>query len=156
MDVVITKSPEGRIVGVGEVGERNYGKWRALVERLQPGETLRFQWWRPRSAKHHGLFFAKISALYSRQEQFDCADRLRQWLTVGAGYCDFVPGPTGRMVALPRSIAWHRLDESEFGELHAAVDRFLWTDHARGFLWPHLKPEQSYEVIEGLMNEFET
>lgn len=58
------------------------------------------------------------------------------------------------MVALPQSIAWHRLDEADFAELHAKVNQFLWTDHARKFLWPHLSDQQSYEMVETLMQEF--
>ncbi|MBP9805667.1 MAG: DUF1367 family protein [Candidatus Accumulibacter sp.] len=153
-DLVITKGDDGKLRGMGEAGERAYAKWRKAVEALQPGETLRFQWWMPRSPRHHGLFFAKLSALHAMQEQFEDVDRLRQWLTVGAGYCAFVPGPTGRMVALPQSIAWHRLDEAEFSELHGKVDQFLWTDHARRFLWPHLSDQQSYAMVETLMQEF--
>ena len=153
-DLVITKGDDGRLKGMGEAGERAYAKWRKAVDALQPGETLRFQWWMPRSRKHHGLFFAKLTALHGMQEQFEDVERLRQWLTVGAGYCEFVPGPTGRMVALPQSIAWHRLDEADFAELHGKVDQFLWTDHARRFLWPHLSDQQSYEMVETLMQEF--
>lgn len=153
-DLVITKGDDGRLKGLGDACERAYAKWRRAVEELQPGETLRFQWWAPRSRKHHGLFFAKLTSLHSMQEQFDDVDRLRQWLTVGAGYADFAPGPTGRMVAFPQSIAWHRLDEAEFSELHAKVDQFLWTDHARRFLWPYLTDAQSYAMVETLMQEF--
>lgn len=153
-DLVITKGEDGRLRGIGDAGERAYARWRKAVEALQPGETLRFQWWMPRSQAHHRLWFAKLSALHSMQEQFEDVDKLRQWLTVGAGYCDFVPGPKGRMVALPQSIAWHRLDESDFAELHAKVDQFLWTDGARRFLWPHLSDQQSYEMVETLMQEF--
>lgn len=154
-DLVITKGDDGRLKGLGDACERAYAKWRRAVEELQPGETLRFQWWAPRSRKHHGLFFGKLTSLHSMQEQFDGVDRLRQWLTVGAGYAEFAPGPTGRMVALPQSIAWHRLDEAEFSELHAKVDQFLWTDHARRFLWPHLTDAQSYAMVETLMREFD-
>lgn len=153
-DLVITKGEDGRLKGMGEAGERAYAKWRKAVEALQPGETLRFQWWMPRSRKHHGLFFAKLTALHGMQEQFEDVDKMRQWLTVGAGYADFAPGPTGRMVAFPQSIAWHLLDEADFAELHGKVDQFLWTDHARRFLWPHLSDQQSYEMVETLMQEF--
>ena len=153
-DLVITKDETGRLRGMGESGERAYARFRKAVEALRPGDTLRFQWWAPRSPRHHRLYFAKLAALHAMQEQFDDAEKLRQWLTVGAGYCDFVPGPTGRMVALPQSIAWHRLDEADFAELHAKVDAFLWTEHARRFLWPHLDDGQSYEMVETLMQEF--
>lgn len=153
-NVVITKDENGKLKGLGEIGERAWAKFLRRIGEMATGDTLQFSWHLPRSPQHHRLFFAQVGALAERQEQFDDADKLRQWLTVGAGYCDFVPGPHGRMVALPQSIAWHRLDEVEFGDLHAKVDAFLWTEHARRFLWPHLSNEQSYAMVEQLHKEF--
>lgn len=152
--VVLTRGDDGKLQGMGEKGVRAWAKFRARVDGLAVGETLHFEWREPRSQAHHRLFFAKVHALADRQEQFEDADRLRQWLTVGAGFCDFVPGPTGRMVALPQSIAWHALDEVEFGDLHAKVTEFLWSEHSRRFLWPMLTAEQSYELMQQFMAEF--
>jgi hypothetical protein len=153
--VVVTKGQDGKLAGMGEKGGRAYAKFLKRVNDLAPGDTLHFEWREPRSLPHHRLFFGKVNALLDIQEQFDDADKLRQWLTVGAGYCDFVPGPTGRMVALPQSIAFHKLEEPAFAELHSQVDGFLWTHHARRFLWPHLTDEQSYAVVEQFMERFQ-
>ncbi len=152
--VVVTKGQDGKLQGMGEKGARAWAKFQRRVAGLMPGETLHFEWREPRSPAHHGLFFAKLHALLDRQEQFADADQLRAWLTVGAGYCDFVPGPTGRMVALPQSIAWHKLDEADFADLHAKVDAFLWTEHARRFLWGHLTTQQTYDVVDQFLTEF--
>lgn len=153
-EVVITKGQTGKLEGMGEKGARAWAKFTRRVQAMRPGETLRFQWHEPRSPQHHRLFFVKVAALLDQQEQFEDVDRLRQWLTVGAGFCDFVPGPKGRMVALPKSIAWHLLDEAEFSDLHAKVDAFLWSPHARAFLWPHLTDEQSYALMDAFMEQF--
>lgn len=152
--VVVCKGDDGKLQGLGEKGGRAWRKFMAHIKAMAAGETLEFAWQKPRSLRHHKLFFAKLHALADRQEQFEDADRLRMWLTVGAGYCDLVPGPKGRMVALPQSIAFHKLDEIEFGELHAAVDKFLWTEQARRFLWPHISDELSYATVEQLQMEF--
>ena len=152
--VVITKGETGALEGFGQKGARAWAKFRARVAAMAPGETLHFEWHEPRSPQHHKLFFAKLGALLDLQEQFEDTDTLRQWLTVGAGYCRFVPGPTGRMVALPLSIAWHRMEEVEFAELHRKVDDFLWTPHARAFLWPHMTDQQSYNLIDLWQLEF--
>lgn len=153
--VVVTRGQDGKLQGLGEKGAKAYGKFRRRVEALQPGDPLHFEWREPRSLPHHRLFFAKLAALLDRQEQFDDGDKLRQWLTVGAGYCEFVPGPSGRMVAPPESIAFHKLDEADFADLHAKVDAFLFTTHARVFLWPHLPDQQSYDVVEQFLMEFD-
>lgn len=153
-ECVVFKNESSKLEGFGEKGARAWIRFIKFVARMAIGETLHFQWWEPRAPGPHKLFFAKLGALADRQEQFEDAERLRIWLTVGAGECDFVPGPKGRMVALPRSIAWHKLDESDFQELARRVDDFLWTPHARRFLWPHLTDEKTYEMLDSLRTEF--
>lgn len=152
--VVLVKGEDGKLHGHGQRGERAYAKFRGRVESMQPGDTVHFDWREPRSLPHHRLFFGKLGALMDMQEQFDDDEELRKWLTVGAGYCKFVPGPNGRMVALPLSIAFHNLDEADFSELHSKVDAFLWTDHARRFLWGHLTNQQTYDMVDQLMTRF--
>lgn len=152
--VVVTKGQDGKLQGLGQKGARAFAKFRRRVDDLQPGQTLHFEWREPRSPAHHRLWFAKLHGLLDRQEQFADADQLRLWLIVGAGYCTFAPGPTGRMVALPQSIAWHAMDEAEFADLHSKVDAFLWSDHARRFLWPHLSAQQSYDLVDQFLTEF--
>jgi hypothetical protein len=153
-EVVVVKSENGKLEGLGEKGGRAWRRFQAWVAEMAVGDTLRFEWHKPRSLQHHRHFFAMLNALFDAQERFDDENKMRQWLTVGAGYCDFVPGPAGVMCALPQSIAFHRLDESEFSELRGAVDRFLWTDAARKFLWPHLSDRASYEAVDRLLGEF--
>jgi hypothetical protein len=154
--VVVVKGEDGKLTGFGEKGARAWNKFRARVEAMAIGETLEFIWHEPRSGPHHRLFFAQLGALFDRQEQFEDVDTLRAWLTVGAGYADFVPGPKGRMVALPQSIAWHKLDEADFGDLHLKVNAFLRTVHAARFLWPHIDDAKAAESVEALLAEFES
>lgn len=154
-DVVVFKGDDGKLSGFGDKGARAWAKFKKRVDGLQRGETLAFQWHEPRSGPHHRLFFAKLATLLDRQEQFEDLDTLLAWVKVGAGYCEFVPGPNGRMVALPRSIAWHKLDEADFGELHLKVNAFLRTEHAMRFLWGHLPADKASEAVEQLLQEFE-
>ena len=153
--IVVVRDEAGKLAGLGEKGARAYARFRAALKRMEVGETLEFQWNEPRSPGYHRLFFAKLHALFDRQEQFADVDALRAWLTVGAGECDFVPGPKGRMVAMPRSIAWHRLDEVEFRELVRKIDEFLDSEHAQAFLWPHLGPRKRARVIDDWHAEFD-
>lgn len=155
VDLVIVKGDDGRLHGFGDKGHRAYKRWVAKVRDLAIGETLSFSWREPRSPKFHRLFFAMLHNLFDQQEQFDDVDSLRAWLTVGAGYAEFVPGPKGRMVALPKSIAWDRMDDTEFHELVSAVWAFLCTEHPQRFLWPHLSPEQTSETVEQLLLGFD-
>lgn len=153
-NIIVLKGDDGKLHGFGERGEAAMAKLNKRVRDMQPGETMALSWKEPRSPGFHRIFFARLGGLFHMQEQFDDEERLRAWLIVGAGECDFVPGPTGRMVALPKSIAWEKLDEVEFERLVKKVDEFLWTDHAQRFLWPHLTSQQTNEMIETLRREF--
>ena len=150
-DVVIVKDDNGKLRGVGEKGERAYARFRAHVDKMQVGETIGFRWEKPRSPKFHRMFFGMLGELLDRQEQFADLDQLRAWLVVGGGHCEFVPGPLGRMVALPKSIAWSKLEDNDFRDLVSDVWAFLRTERAARFLWPHLTVEQQAEAVERVL-----
>ena len=153
--VVIIKNNEGKLQGLDEVGQRAYAKWRKLVEALPIGQTLSFAYRMPRSPEHHRLLFAKLQSLLSRTEAFIRLDHLRYWLVMGAGYVDFIPGLDGKPNAIPRSMDFETMDETEFSELHRCVDNFLWSARAQEMLWPALDSEGRYRCVESLQEEFQ-
>lgn len=153
--IVIKKNNQGKLQGVDEKGQRAYAKFKRLVESLGIGDTLAFSYRQPRSPGHHRLFFAKLNSLLARTEAFSDLDKLRYWLVLGAGYAEFLPGQNGELHAIPRSIDFDSMDENDFGELHKAVDTFLWTAHAQAVLWPHLDEYHRYQCVESFLQEFE-
>lgn len=153
--LVIYKNESGKLEGFGEKGRRAWLKFLKVVEGMAPGETLGFTYKLPRSPEHHRFFFLKLAWLFQRQEVFGDQGRLLDWLKVGAGHVDLVPGRDGVMVALPKSISWESLEEQEFIEFARAMNDFLWTPHAQAFLWPHLSEEQRYECIDHWHRSFE-
>lgn len=155
MPTVTLTREDGKLAGATDKDKRAYAKWHDRIKTMGPRDSLVFSWKEPRSGPHHRLFFSKVSALLDIQEQFDDPDTLRRWLTVGAGYCDLVPGPNGKAVALPQSIAYEKLDEVEFRELHRKIDDFLRSPHATFFLWPHLTPAQQSEMVDVFLRGFE-
>ncbi len=152
--VTLERGPDGKLEGVSEADRGAWARFRALVDGLMPGASISFSWRVPRSPQHHRMVFALFGKLLEAQEQFADVDQLRAWITVGAGYADFVPGPTGRMVALPRSLAWHKMDEHEFRDFHARAVEFLLSRHATAFLWPHLDPRAQAEAMDAALREF--
>lgn len=152
--VVLIKDEAGKLRGIDPAHERAYRKWRKQVLELPVGQTLGFSYRLPRSPGHHKLFFAKLNALLDRTEAFANIDKLRYWLTMGAGYFDLIPGFDGTPNAIPRSIDFDRMDEAEFSELHRAVDEFLMTDRALETLWPELLPMQRLAMAESFVREF--
>ena len=153
-EVVVTKGSDGKLAGLGEKGERAWARFSAAVKKLEPGGTLRFSWWAPRSPGFHARHFAILAAVYDAQDQFVDPDKFRMWVQVGAGFCDILPGPKGKAMAIPQSIAWDKLDDSDFAEHHAAVIAFLRSAHATRFLWPTMTDSGGGDMMETLLREF--
>lgn len=153
--VQVTKNEVGKLVGFGERGERAYARFLAAVKDLEPGEMLSFEFKVPRSGPFHRRHFAVLKAFFDAQEQFSDMEQFRKWTEVGAGHVEFVPGPSGRMVALPKSINYDALDDVEFEDVHGRVVAFLRSEHATRFLWGHLSPQQAGEMVEAILGGFE-
>jgi len=153
--VVLYRAPDGKLAGMDDKGQRQLAKFKRAVQALPVGETLQFDYRLPRSPKHHRFFFAKLRDLFDRQEAFETVEDLRMWLLVGAGYCHFLPGTDGRMVAVPQSMDWVALEEADFLEVHRRVDAFVWEPHARRALWPRLGDERSYVAVDSWRREFD-
>jgi hypothetical protein len=154
-DVVVVRNEQGKLEGLGEKGRRAFGRFQRKVEKLEPGETLAFSWREPRSSRFHRLHFAILSAVFEAQEQFQDLEAFRMWCQVGAGACDLVPGPNGKPVAIPKSIAYHAMDDSEFHEHHEAVVTFLRSAHATRFLWPWMSDVQGDQHVDAILSEFD-
>ena len=156
--VHITKDQYGKLVGFGKRGVAAYGRFLKAVKALEFGELLSFTYKIPRAPKFHRLHFVMLDALFESQEQFvglRAEYQFRKWTEVGAGHCDFVPGPTGKPVALPRSIDYESLDDVEFAELHEAVKGFCRTPYFWRFLWPHLSDDKGAEMVDAILMQFE-
>lgn len=144
----------GKLDGLTPADCRGYARFKKKLGLLRPGDTITFEHRFPRSPKFHRLHFAMLGALFDNQEQFANPEDLRKWVEVGAGHCAFVPGPKGRLVALPLSIAYDSLDDAEFYEHHIKVTSFLRTVQSTRFLWPEIGDVAASAAIEGLLAEF--
>lgn len=153
-EVVLVRGEDGKLQGLGDKGQRSFARFRSKVERLAIGETVKFSYWLPRSPGFHRRHFAILAALFKQQDQFTDPEKLRMWLQVGAGFCDLVPGPLGKLVAMPRSIAWENLDDDEFAEHHAAVIAFMRSTYCTRYLWPMWSDLDADTFINNVLMEF--
>jgi hypothetical protein len=148
-EVVLVRNEDGKLAGLGEKNRKRFDKFKRVADAMEIGETLCFSYKLPRSPQHHGFFFAKLHELFKRQEKFTQEDWLLEWLKVGAGYADLLPGLDGIPVAIPRSISWGDCDEQTFIEVAQAIEDYMWTDDAQLCLWPHLDARLRHEAVEG-------
>jgi len=153
MDLILRKNRNGKLEGVGERSAKAFDGWRKHVREMEPGETIRFTWKKPRSPKFHAYFFGVLGSLFDLQEQFAKPEHLLDWVKVGAGHCVFHPGPNGQMVALPESISWEAMGDDEFREFVDAAWAFLRTERAGFYLWPLMTPQGRAEAIERLLED---
>jgi len=151
--LVIFKNDNGHLDGFGDRGRRAWAKFRKIIADLEVGETMGFSYQLPRSPQHHRFFFARMQALLDRQESFADLDHLLIFLKVGSGFVEFMPGPGGQLVAIPKSIAWEKLEEQDFVETKRAIWDFLWTDDAQQALWPEMSPMQRYVMVDQWVRE---
>lgn len=153
-EVIVFKDEFGKLAGHGEKGGRAFARFQKAVRELEFGQTMRFSFKLPRSVPFHRRHFAVLNQVFEHQDQFVEEEAFRMWVQVGAGFCDLLPGPRGKPVAIPKSISFEAMDDVQFSEHHASVINFLRTRHATRFLWPDLNDAMADDMIESLLNEF--
>jgi Protein of unknown function (DUF1367). len=142
---------------VDGLGESNRKRWRRFVNglfRLEPGEMAEIRTNRPRSGPFHRRHMALEQRVFEAQERFEQFKPFRDWLKVGAGHCDWFPGPKGGVFPVPKSIAYDQLEEDEMREFHDNTVAFLRTEHAGRTLWKHLGDAARVEMVESVLQEF--
>lgn len=152
--ITLRMSDSGKLEGLTPADVRAYARFRDDMAGLSPGDTITFEYRVPRSPRFHRRHFALLGLFFDNQGRFDDPVSFRKWIEVGAGHVQFVPGAYGELVAIPLSIAYDALDDTEFFTLHQNVVAFLRSAHAARFLWPDVPVAQAAEAVEVLFLEF--
>lgn len=152
--VTLAQSTDGRLEGLSEKDRRAWARFCRRVRELG-ASCITFTWREPRSGPFHRRFFAMLAAAFDAQERFDDPEQFRHWLQIGAGFCDYLPHPERGVVAVPKSIAYDRLDQGEFSAVAEAIWQFYRSAHAREILYPHLDDDQSFEMVWTVLEGFE-
>lgn len=153
--ITVMKDDTGKLDGFSDADKRAYRKYAAKIKALEIGELFSFKVSFPRSGPFHRLHMKMIATFFQSQEKFDDEYFFRKWTEIGAGYCLYVPGDDGNMVAIPRSISYDELEQSDYEELHRKTVDFLRGERAQRHLWPHLPRVQSWEMVETVLAGFE-
>lgn len=152
--VTLIADPAGKLAGLTDKDERAYQQFVRRIRELGRS-CITFEWREPRSGPAHRRFFAMIHAAFDAQERFDDVEQFRAWLQIGAGFAEFLPHPERGLVAVPKSIAFAKLDDVEFRAVADKVWAFYRSEHARQTLWPHLGDAESAEMVWTILEEFE-
>jgi hypothetical protein len=144
----------GIVDGLGETSRK---QWRRFVNRLmklEPGEIVEIRTHQERIGWYHRKHMALEQRVFEAQEKFEDFEQFRVWLKVGSGFVDWLPGPKGGVIPVPRSISYAKLEQVDMEKVHADIVAFLRTDHAARTLWKHLSDTQRIEQVEFLLAQF--
>lgn len=100
----------GKLEPVDEAG-------RDVLRGLQNGAIVKVDVKRPRNVQHHRKFYALCNLVYENQEHYGSVEHVVAALKVAIGHCDFIQTPAG-MCAIPKSIAFHNMDQTAFNDFY--------------------------------------
>ena len=141
----------GIIDGLGERGKKQWRRFFNGLMRLEPGEMVYIKTHKPRDGVFHRKHMLLEQRAFEAQEKFAVFEQFRNWLKVGAGFCDWLPGPKGGVIPVPKSIAFDKLEDGDMRQVHDDIVEFLRTAHAGKTLWRHLSETQRIEMIEAVL-----
>ena len=151
----VTKDDAGKLVGAFEEDKEPWIRFVSMTKDMEAGELFEFSYRFPRNPKFHNLHMRMVRDLFENQELVLKFDLFREWVTVGAGYSDNVPGPHGKTITIPRSIAFDKMDDVEFEAYHQAVKGFMRSTECTRPLWPRSPDHEAAESIEQIIEKYE-
>jgi hypothetical protein len=85
------------------------------LSKIKFGAEVQVEIKRPRNPLHHRKFWALANLVANNQEHYETAEQVVAALKAATGHCDWFPMKDGKhMVAIPKSIAFHKMDQTEF------------------------------------------
>ena len=144
----------GIVDGLGETGKKQWRRLFNSLMRLEPGEMVEIKTHKARSGPFHRRHMVLETTIFQSQEKFVNFEQFRNWLKVGSGFCDWLPGPKGGVIPVPKSIAFDQLEDGDMRQVHDDMVDFMRSEHAGRTLWKHLTPAQRMEMVEGILGGF--
>lgn len=87
----------------------------AALSKIKFGADVQVKIKRPRNILHHRKLWALANLVADNQEHYETAEQVVAALKAATGHCDWFPMKDGEhMVAIPKSIAFHKMDQTEF------------------------------------------
>lgn len=120
------------------------------IAKLPAGEPFQIKYVEIRNVRHHRKYFAFINTVFKNlPEKFERnwpdVDSFRRSMQMYAGYYDETISLKGETHLQPKSIAFDKLDETEFSELHSKV---------KNVIGKHILPEIDMQTVETEIEQF--
>lgn len=145
----------GMLDGLDDESRKSWRRfWNAMLK-LEPGEIASIKTWIPRHLRFHRRHMLIEQSVFKAQDRMANFKQFRNWMKVGAGFVDWLPGAGGQIVPVPKSLSFAECDEDAMREFHLDAIAFLRTVDAIKFLWPAMTPKAGAEMIESVLAEFQ-
>lgn len=144
----------GIVDGLGDTGRKQWRRFWNSLFRMEAGEMVSIKTNKPRSGPFHRRHMVIETAFFEAQEKFQSFEQFRNWLKVGSAFCDWVAGPKGGVIPVPKSIAFDKLEDDEMRQVHDNMIEFLRSEHAGRALWKHLSSDAQTEMVESILKGF--
>lgn len=141
--------------GVDDSSKKSWRRFWSRLMKAELGECIFIKTNNPRSGPFHRRHMAIEQAVFNAQERFADFEQFRTWVKVGAGHVDWIAGPKGAVIPVPKSISYSKLDDDGMRDYHDKALAFLREPHALKVLWPRSTPEAREEGINAILDEFE-
>lgn len=129
--MTLTKTPDGKFVGLTETDEIERRKVHARTKGMEPGEIVKWEVVVPRNYQFHKKFFAMLNVgfeaweprhkTYKGQPVQKNFERFRKDVIIAAGFYDIVATSAGGIKHEAHSISFAQMDDLEFERLYSAV-----------------------------------
>jgi len=97
------------------------------LEALPEDKTVKAVVTMPRNVEHHRKFFALLAAVFPHQDQWPTLDALLVGVKVALGYGETVFLNNGRVVLVPGSISFAKMDQRAFEEFYERAVKLVLT-----------------------------
>lgn len=142
--------------GISPDDQRRWYRFWHRVRNAEPGTIFEIETIAPRSGPFHRRHMLIEQRVFAHQEVFaSFKEGFRPWLKMGAGHCEWFPGPDGKLFPVAKSTAYGALEDDAMREFHDNAMRFLRSEHAARTLWPHLAPLAAMNAMHAVLNEFD-
>ncbi len=152
---IVRKFLFGHLAGATEKDTKAWYRFCRALNESGSGEYFSVKLERQRSGPNHRKHMGMISAVFKAQERVTDFKQFRMWLAVGAGFCDWMAGPSGGVFPVPKSISFDECSEEEALEFHDNAKAFLRTEHAAKYLFPHSPIFLAEKGIEDILSRYE-
>jgi len=95
------------------------------MPRLKLGSVVKVKITQSRNMKHHRLFFALMNKIFENQEHYESLEDLVNVIKIATGHCHVYRKKNGDPLPVPRSIAFHKMDQTQFDEFYAKVIKLV-------------------------------